>query len=184
MQVFKGSSRVVFVFPSRGIAIKLPILHGIKIFGNITYLAKQRRWKALIRNLLYPISNPFGFKYLLLNGVASNWREFWFYQKTRDPFLQPTPFSLFGLLNIQRADLPCSIDHRKLFLQMRILTENEAMKDNHHFDDPRNFCLHEGKLRILDYGSHKTQLIVNRYGEKIYQHFKVEGFSATPGERS
>ncbi|MDD4901932.1 MAG: hypothetical protein PHE24_02240, partial [Patescibacteria group bacterium] len=60
---------------------------------------------------------------------------------------------------------------RAMWRQFLDLTGDEVLDDGHHFENRENFCLHQDKLRILDYGSRATQKIVAQYGEKIHNNF-------------
>lgn len=42
------------------------------------------------------------FSEFLFAGIMTNWNEYRFYRRTKNPFLMPSYFSLFGLFNIQR----------------------------------------------------------------------------------
>ncbi|OGG93353.1 hypothetical protein A2609_01525 [Candidatus Kaiserbacteria bacterium RIFOXYD1_FULL_47_14] len=179
MQIRKGNDRIVFVFPSLGIVVKLPIVHFFfaarcswQMFFHCG--AKGRRWKILKRYLEFPTKNMSSFRWFLFRGLSANWNEFRFYRKTKNPFLQPTYFSLFGLLNIQRFDEPCQLEETGFWWQLLELTNGKVSDDGHHFEEPRNFCFHNGKLRILDYGSRRTHDVVLQYGTKIVELFNPE----------
>lgn len=45
------------------------------------------------------------------------------------------------------------------------------MKDFHHFENPGNFSLEKGRLRIIDYGDPKTQKVVIEFGKIIMEGF-------------
>ncbi len=177
MQIKKGQDRIVFIFPLIGIVIKFPIIHFFRVFRR-TYCVlrgdgknKKEKWEWIKEHLTYPIEAYFGFKGLLFRGLVANWREFWFYLKTRHSFLQPTYFSLFGLLNIQRYDEPCRLQNVDLWCQLYEMTNGQVFDDSHHFENPHNFCFHNGKLRMLDYGSRRTWGVISNYGAKIIEHF-------------
>lgn len=174
MQIKKGQDRIVFVFPSLRIVIKLPIIHVFLAFCPEFFRVAKEKGVALEylkRHLTYRLEILGGFWGLLLRGLIANWSEFCFYRKTRNPFLQPTYFSLFGFLNIQRYDEPCQMKDLNLWRHFCALTGNEVKNDPHHFRESHNFSLHNGKLRILDYGDRRTQKIVLKQGEKIAEFF-------------
>ena len=54
------------------------------------------------------------------------------------------------------------------------ITNNEAFNDNHHFANWRNFCFENGKIKIIDYGSTRTQKVIEPWGEKIMEDFNVQ----------
>jgi len=156
-----GESRAVLVLPTAGIVVKFPIIHFVEALKALTSDVWKYGWELGYR----------GFRNSLINGLASNWIEFLLYVKTGSPFLQPTYFSLFGLLNIQRYGNPCSLRAVDLWCQLCALTENKVWDDGHHFSNPKNFTLDGGSLRMLDYGSSRTFRVVNDYGRKIAKTF-------------
>lgn len=168
MEIKKGQNRVVLIFPKLKIAIKFPL---VRFYLTIKELfCYKNDWDLLRKRCTWPIEAP-GFKRFLLGGAYANWNEFYFYLKTRHPFIQPTYFSLFGLLNVQMYDEPCRAEWTNFFTQLDELTDRKASEDPHHFANPRNFCLHDGKLRMLDYGGRKARDVITRYGVTIHKKF-------------
>jgi len=171
----KAQDRIVIILPTLGIVIKFPIIHFIFFlkFLKDAYQIKHKIRKWDYWKVMWRLSAECDFapKALLFKGLSVNWNEFWFYQTTHNPFLQPTYFSLFGLVNIQKYGEPCQFEGKSFWNQIYNLTKGAAMKDGHHFENPANFSLYNGKLRILDYGSSKTRLIVKKYGDKIVTDF-------------
>lgn len=171
MQFKKGADRVVVIFPFLRIAVKFPI---IRLWLAIRLLyrdIKSGKWERLSKDWSWPIEVRGGFKGLLLRGLAANWGEFLFYWQTRNPFVQPTYFSFFGLFNVQRADEPCRLKEDNLWCQLYELTNGQVFDDSHHFAEPRNFCFSNGKLRMLDYGSRKSRGVIARHGAMIVECF-------------
>jgi len=167
----KGQDRVVVVFSSLGIAIKFPIIR-LWLAVRLLYRdIKGGHWEHLKKNWGYPVEAFGGLRGILFRGLSANWGEFRFYWQTRNPFLQPTYFSLFGLLNIQRADAPCLLKDEDLWCQLHELTRGKVFDDSHHFANPGNFCFCNGKLRMLDYGSRKSRGVIALHGEKIVELF-------------
>jgi hypothetical protein len=132
---------------------------------------REHDWKKIRRYWRYDIDQRGATKNLLFQGFVANWLEFRFWRKTRDPFLQPTHFSLLGLFNVQRVDEPCDIGLYNLWDQLHDLIGDEIMTDDHHFDNPKNFSFRAGKLRIQDYGSRITQAIITKHGANIVEKF-------------
>jgi len=110
-------------------------------------------------------------KRFLCGGVRANWSEFLFCLRTRHPFCQPTYFSFLGLFNIQRYGQVCNLHWRTVAVQIEELTDGSSRDDGHHFDCPENFCFDGSKLRILDYGSKRTQRVITAFGVKILASF-------------
>lgn len=175
MKLKKGTSRIVLVLPALHIVVKLPVIRlraAIEIF--IDHL-KRPSW--LYQELfVFEVSAMHTIKWCLFFGIVSNWREFWFYQTTKHPFVTPTYFSLLGLVNIQRFEEQISrtsVDRNLFWHNLYILTDGEVMKDSHHFDDPQNYCLVDGKLKLIDYGNWRAQEVVQKYGLRIFNEFDV-----------
>jgi hypothetical protein len=165
VQVKKGTNRIVLVFPMIHLAIKFPII------GICTAM---KGYKS--RNLYagFSVDSGQGPRAALFGGLLKNFREFCFYWKTRNPLLQPTYFSFFGFVNVQRADDPCTCYWMNLAHQFNDLTEGDTQEDDHHFCSSSNFSFCNGRLKMLDYGSLKTQKIVAQYGVKIVAQFNPE----------
>jgi len=170
MQVKKGQDRIVILFPWIGIAVKFPIVHFWRVVCLLCYDIKRGNWDCLKKNWEWPIEARSGFKGLLFRGLATNWGEFRFYRSTHNPFLQPTYLS-FGFVNIQRYDEPCKLKNVDLWCQLYELTNGDVFADSHHFENPRNFCFNNGMLRILDYGSRRSQGVISKHGARIVEVF-------------
>ena len=171
MKVLRGRDRIAIIFPLIKMVIKLPQIHIFKSFFQLYGYAKENNWKGIIIDWSWPLELKTGFKGLLFHGIAENWREFLFFFKTRNEFLQPTFFSFFGLFNIQLYGNPCGMNYVDLWRQLIELTDGRAWQDNHHFSNPDNFCYHSKKFRILDYGNPQCHEVINLYGKKIVKEF-------------
>ena len=167
----KGHHRFVFVFPSLGIAVKLPFIRLLCLVKNVFYLSVRMKWRSLWIGMSFPLECHFAFRGFLFHGIVDNWREFMFFQRTRNVFLQPTYFSFFGLFNIQKTSEPCTLDYKDLWCQLYEITSGKVYVDGHHFKNPDNFCFANGKLRILDYGSKKIHGVIAEFGAKILESF-------------
>lgn len=172
MQVRKGNDRIVFIFPRLKFVVKIPIIHLISAIINIHDIIKGKMWRYLKMCLTYSVGVDGAFKAFLFKGLAANWGEFCFYWKTRHAFLQPTYFSLFGFLNIQQYDEPCQLKGENIGCQISGLAPDKVTSAAaHHLENPNNFCFHNGKLRMLDYGSRRCQDFIVRHGTKVIKHF-------------
>ena len=181
MEIKKGQQRIVLVLPRLNIVIKFPIIYLNAAVANSFYLFRdviRIRDKEAIKERLKieflatldssMITSILG---SLFGGILVNWKEFKFYWKTKNSLLQPTYFSFLGIFNIQRYGKLCQSRPVDLWCQLRKLTNNEVFKDSHHFDNPNNFCVDNGRLKMLDYGNNKCQLVIMLYGEKISEFF-------------
>ncbi len=171
--LIKGSTRIVWPLPSLGLAVK---------FSRISILGLFEVFRFLIRETLIPGRTWAGVKYfawwlwrmphqintplhLLFWGILTNWREFVFYLTTRHPFLQPTYFSLLGLINVQKYGQAAQ-GHLKLGLSLSIT--GALSHDGHHFFCAENFVISKtGAARLLDYGDPKTQHLIRTYGQEL-----------------
>lgn len=181
MKIAKGNLRYVIVFPFLGIAVKFPRIRLIAVILRVVRHAFFMRLGTIYREafrISIDCTGIWGYKRLLFGGIRANWNEFLFFQKTKNLFCQPTYFSLLGLFNIQKFGFPCNLHWRTLAIQVEEITGGATRDDGHHFDKCKNFCLADGRLRLLDYGSKKTQRIIAEFGERIFKSFDpnwVEG---------
>lgn len=178
MQIKIGSDRIVFVLPKLGFVIKLPIFHLFEIIEHHYYLIKDRNKyikggfnKLFKRYFKTSMGYRMGFKGAVLGGMHANWLEYLFWKRTRNPFLRPTYFSLFGLINIQKYGNLCRLDEIDFLIQLRILTKDKIYDNPHHFSNPGNYVLENKKLQITDYGSRRDYGVIVRYGKKIVAEF-------------
>lgn len=173
MKFKKGRYRFVFVFPSLGIAIKLPFIRLIGIIGRIVSHMIHLRFRLIHREMIVSVYNSgiSGYRSYLFGGIITNWEEFMFFRKTKNPFLLPTYFSFFGFFNIQKAGEPCKLKYVDLWCQLYELTNGRVWDSSHHFENPDNFCFDKGKIKIVDYGDGKTHRVIIEYGTKIQESF-------------
>jgi hypothetical protein len=163
MKIRKGVNRTVIIFPRLKLAFKFPA------FFRILNLPIK---KIAIR--------------ILKSTINENYKEYKFYQKTKFSFLQPTYFSLFGLVNIQLAGKSIHADHNYVYYQaMYILLNNLDLqtymkivgKFNTHNFANRNFCDADDNVRLVDYSNgscdknFQTNLMI--YGPLIFENFDV-----------
>lgn len=163
LELVVGKSRVAIVFLLPGIVVKLPRrfhpITAFKIWRNREDYKQYGGWQGYARFETYA-------------GLAENWSEFRFYRRTRHPFLWPVWFSAFGLFNLQPLGQVCKDDEDEFCGRMLYFIggDSAAHDDIHHFSNPRNFCIDEGgKILILDCGSHLTQYVVQKFGERIWR---------------
>ena len=171
MEFHKGQNRWVAVFPKAGVVVKFPIVYLKVVLEALTVDLWRFGWRGFKANWDTPMEAYGGFRSWLFKGLAANWMEFWLYVTTRNPFLQPTYFSLFGLVNVQRYGTPCPLKYVDVWCQLCELTNDQVWDDGHHFSNTQNFTFDGGVLRMLDYGSIKTRKVIRLYGEKIAQQF-------------
>lgn len=172
-----GSNRIILDLVKIGFVIKLPLAHGvlfyvtIKAFIDGTSIISFPEWVA------YPMDNNgfWGLKRTLFKGIADNWREFRFSVASGHPFVQPTYFSLLGLVNVQRRGDPPKMESGEFLGQLQRLAGEECFySDPHHFKNVDNFCWDGSFLRMTDYGSSQTRLVILKRGMCVYNNFRCD----------
>jgi len=161
--IIRGTTRIVWLIPRLGIAIKFPIIHIKKFFESLFHyltVCDQLDWFIKTSTEVQHSA-----RFYLFKGLTDNWREgAFFLKKRKEIFLLPTFFSFFGLFNIVPLvnGLECGSDLEKsVWRALLSATKNEVMKDLHHFGEGHNFCFYKGHLRMSDYGSIRCQKIIS-----------------------
>lgn len=168
MNIRIGSNRIVLLVSSLGIAIKIP---RIRFFVFLKDTFRNVHNRTLIKSWSYPMQLYFSPKNMLFKGIADNWRESSFWRNKRHRFTQPTIFSLFGFVNIQRLGEPCTVKRVDHWCQLHEITDGAVFQDSHHFENPQNFCFCGSEIRIIDYGSPKVQSVIEEYGLSIIEQY-------------
>lgn len=172
MYVKKGKDRLVLVFPILGIVIKFAVIRASEVLKVVFHSIKGGHWKLFVFLCKeWAPESPYVVSGLLFRGIVANNRERALWKRTHHSFLQPTIFSFFGLFNIQQYGKPYKSRHIDFWDQIRRITKGEAYINPHHFSEPCNYCVMDGKLRILDYGGHGSAWIVLKHGSKIADEF-------------
>ncbi|NTV22318.1 MAG: hypothetical protein HGB03_01985 [Candidatus Yonathbacteria bacterium] len=180
MHKSNGTCRMVFVFPTLGIAIKIPIIQ-IRLFFKRLYkiLKSDTPSRHIYQEIILKWYNRASIKKLLFQGICENLHEYFFYLffKKRFP-IQPTYFSFFGLCNVVKAGKPISLSEieftswrKKIF----DIVGRDIEEDNHNFECPENFTRHGNDLFFLDYGSEKTRNFLLSHGKKFFGFFNDVG---------
>lgn len=159
MKVKKGKTRIVII--AGEIAVKFPRFSPKKALKSSLYYF-ERGTKHIIRFLKWRL------KIIFLEGIICNFREFLFYRSCKMPILSPTYFSLFGLMNFQKAGKSLEMEPVDFWLQVVKLTGKELGDDCHTFSEPDNFIVINGKPRIVDYATPETQKVLKLYGDNIF----------------
>lgn len=163
--VKRGSWRTVVLIPKLGIAVKFPKIRIDSVVKEIKWMVKEKRWKLLWWFCTDKAKEPMLMKGLLLHGIMTNQSEYRFWRKTKNRFLWPTRFSFFGFFNIQRLGKQVLLSNEDVWEKLTNITA-EVCIDKHCFRNRDNFTLtKDGKLRLLDYGSIKSQKVVTKHGD-------------------
>ncbi len=140
MHIKKGFNRFVFVFPSLGFVVKFPRIYLWWFLRNFGKCFFKGQWRWIGRQFSFPIEAYGSWKRGIFKGIIDNWREFQFYQRTKHIVIEPTYFSLFGFINVQRYG-----ESEKIALGVmwgsfiQIIGEEAVWRDNHHLINSRIF---------------------------------------------
>ena len=176
----KGRYRFVFVFPSLGIAVKFPVVCLFMAIKGLFWDIRGCEFYQAYKRMTVSVDAGaviMGYKNILFGGVVANWREFLFYCRTKNVFLQQTYFSFFGLVNIQKAGEPSGVGVNTFWPWIREITGWHDRSDvgvyesPHHFMNPDNYCRDNCKLKFLDYGDRKVQAVIVKWGARIQESF-------------
>lgn len=167
MRVIKGTHRIALVFERFGIVLKFPNIDWQWAWDDSRPFLQHEG----IRGFRYLTFDPGGILYEPVSqGIMENWYEHRFYRRTRYPFLLPTYFSFFGLVNIQRLGLPCGMSDMEVYRAfLGIAGMDDLMRDPHHFLNAGNFCRHPitGQFMVLDYGGLECRKILSDHADRI-----------------
>lgn len=162
-----------------GFVIKLPIAKPIVFLRQVKSaiglgwetgeMKKWLKWAAWLGEDTDVVGNV---RYTLLNGTYQNWQEYRLWRRSRSSFLEPTFFSLLGLVNVQKyGNQLTEVSEGALWSQMLELSNNAVWSNGHHFANPENFSFRDGSIRMLDYGGRGVAEIVIQHGENIASNF-------------
>ena len=164
----RGENRIVVVLPAYNLALKFPRVQAKAAMNWIKYAIKEpKHWRHYLGGTVYHQ----GPKRFIFKGVVDNWKEWWFYCKTKHAFLQPTYLSFFGLCNVQCYGQVVNHEKQSFWINLQEISGYEVTSDGHHFCNPANFCLESGKLKILDYAETKTQKVILKVGLKLQRDY-------------
>lgn len=187
----KGDNRCVLAIPRLGVVFKFPRIR-VWDAAHILWWGIKRHFRApspkgrrepfsvfLHRQFIeYSVESNWTFKSSLGRGVMDNWRERRYYKRVsllQRQLLQPTYFSLFGFLNIQKYGKPVGRPEDDvgvpLYHAFFKIAGQALIRDGHHWVSAANFHLDNGSIRVLDYGNLKTQAILDEFGLEILRRF-------------
>ncbi|KKR53032.1 MAG: hypothetical protein UT91_C0035G0004 [Parcubacteria group bacterium GW2011_GWA2_40_23] len=185
MKIGYGVNRIVLLLPNLKLAIKFPFAY--YNIRNAFYDLREKRGKKedipWLSIRLRFVKNLFRF---FFRACRINWREFTYYLKRRHPIIQPTYFSLLGLVNIQRYGVPIPCDTGRPGYNKQFTFQIDAIfkgillnkgillrqySDPHHFRNPDNFSIKNGQLCMHDYGEAHVQKALDLFGEILFQNY-------------
>jgi len=184
MHIAKGTTRVVVCFPEIALVIKIakpkPFSLLSEVWCELKFSYRVRKWRRL-RRLFFCQKEDDILVYTLLNGIWQNRLERRMWRSTSSSFLEPTYFSFFGLVNIQRFGNELTESFQdSLWWQLCELTNEEVFGDGHHFSNPSNFSYRNGHIRMTDYGGSGVWEIVEKYGDIIVKRYNPSYERPTP----
>lgn len=174
LSFYNGITRFVITIPCLGWAIKIAKINPLQAIKTVIWNAEtaiQGGDAGEFGRLMGYTDAVWHSVRWQFRGIYCNLREHRFYKKSRNPFLWPTIFSFFGLINIQplAKRQPEETADFKLWRFVLKVSENQAWEDNHTFCEEDNYAIDEqGHLRILDYGSIRSQKMISVYGPALY----------------
>jgi hypothetical protein len=179
--VKKGSTRIIVGLPRWGYVIKLPRPQPVKGIRSTYEVIKLGRktgemtyWLAQAFGLEAAHDNAMNIRYTLLRGIWQNWEEYRLWRRTGSRCLEPTRFSLFGLINIQTfGPQQRPVTEAELRSQLARLTDGLVKRDWHHFANPHKFSYRRSVLRLRNYSGPVVRTVVERYGEHIARSFRL-----------
>lgn len=114
--------------------------------------------------------------YLLFSGIIANVNERRTYRRTKSPFVIPTYFSFLGLFNIQKRGKKIDFwDNREVwgYIWRNSQNPDQPHCDGHTLADTENYCIDDGKLKLVDYGNRQIAEFLRINGENLYKNFKL-----------
>lgn len=105
---------------------------------------------------------PFGLKGSLLKGIIANNNEWVLSQELlKSEIVVPTKSSLFmGLINKQEVADGCDLSDAEVWRMVSRHVGQVAFKDGHTLNNSENYGIHDGKVKLRDYGSTRLYKII------------------------
>jgi len=192
MRFIEGNKRYVLVFPDDGFVLKFPIIYWGSVLGRLkTGRSRHRQrqegmkrgqwfseflWEELFGE--HHATFEWKIREFLFAGFVENWRERQYYRLStgaRRRLLQPTWFSFFGLVNIQKYGMPSPQPRtvadlragKRIYDRLFDIAGEDLNMDGHHFAYNPNFHICGSRLKFLDYGGLETQCVIDKYAEQF-----------------
>lgn len=164
---YEGTTRNVFIIGP--LAFKVAKVRLLKAILSLSRMLLTKKWKDLYKNLfIYRPQECMTVPFLLLGGIYANIEEFLFFWQSQHPFLQPTLFSFFGILNIQIAGRQNTQNYWEFFVEIIEGSDQcHPLSIRHTFYNAHNFCRYKNSLKIIDYADKEVQKIIQLHGNKM-----------------
>jgi hypothetical protein len=175
MHIIKtGEDRIVIAFPRLGFVLKVARL-SISKLANLFKDVKRFYFGKTVMTLQGKINHlRYLIEYFYLRGIYANLKEGQTWKRTKNPFLWPTWFSFFGLVNIcpyaERVLTEEEYDNSDLLKQISFFSGYRWQISPHTFEMAYNFCVDEfGKVKMLDYGFENSEIFITYCGQNLYE---------------
>ncbi len=167
MQIKHGVTRVVVLLPTWEVVLKFPRIYAWNLIQVLCSTYFLHRTHKVIFGPYMAHQALFNIRSCLLEGFRDNRSERRYWKRTKHPFLQPTLFSAFGVVNIQKMghDVRKDWDHEML-PTVRALLGDDFYEDGHCFRSEKNFSEDaRGKVCIHDYASEGAQRVLDVHAD-------------------
>lgn len=168
-----GKTSIVIVFPRLGFVLKVARIDKFRIRRIFRYIRmlftepKSKNFSSKFAQLNFRLDN------FAIGGIYANIRERRLWKRTKNPFLLPTWFSLFGVMNIcpyaKNVLTREQYNSSKFPLQLDIFSELWSQVEGHTFARATNFCVDDlGKVKLIDYGFKHCEKVIRHCGQGLY----------------
>ena len=165
MKIEKGTSRIAVV--GERSTLKFPQIHGILVLRE---LVNAIRSGSLREYLTESEKGRYNLRGQLLRGWFENLRE-WRLSQEITGTIVPTRFSIFGLINLQDTAPDADLKVGEVYNTLRAIIDEDLVHEHggHTMRGGSNFGLHEGKLKLRDYGELGLEVLLKQYGVELQQ---------------
>lgn len=170
MEVHRGSSRYAFINGTH--AFKVPRFDFITQLRLLKSLYDTKGLKGILNWFTRSEDSMWGLKRLFVRGFNQNLREGRLSRKLKD-IVVPTLTSIFGLLNIQEKASPVDLEIDDVTKTLEKYVGDDIWQDSHTFCHPDNYGIHEGKVKLRDYGGQSAQSILVNHREDLRNAFQA-----------
>lgn len=165
MKIEKGTSRIAVV--GEHITLKFP---QIKLGRTVRAIQDAIKRGKLSEYVTRSEKHPDSLARDLFRGWFENLREWRLSQEITDTIV-PTRFSIFGLMNIQDTAKDIKLPYPTIGIALLGKIPDHIIIDHgsHTIASSGNFGIHEGVLKIRDYGELGLDYLLINYGAEIKQ---------------
>lgn len=168
MQVHVGSSRYALV--NGTYAFKVPRFDFITQLKLLKTQYELSGVSGILNWLRRSEDSMWSLKRLLVRGFSQNLREGILSRKLRD-IVVPTYLTVFGLFNVQAKSEPINLEIDDVIRTLEEHVGDDVWKDEHTFCNPENYGVHNGKVKLRDYGGKKANGVLIEHREDLKNAF-------------